>query len=168
MSAKAGASFDDDEGRRWQAPTCHMHVTSQEETSASFKPPSLVRSLHLTVRKDAMNEPEEANRELRTYAIAATSTARGKAVMTNLSGLGDVIKTVRRSFRSTHSALSTSSPIHEAIIAGNTNILNHLLALGYSLNIHPIVAPSRCLSPPDRHRILRSCKPRHPRSISQN
>jgi hypothetical protein len=28
-----------------------------------------------------MNEPEEANRELRTYAIATTSTARGKAVM---------------------------------------------------------------------------------------
>jgi hypothetical protein len=119
-------------------------------------------SIHLTVRKDVMNEPEEANRELRTYAIAATSTT------TNLSSLGDVIKTVRRSFRSTHSALSMSSPIHEAIVAGNTNILNHLLALGYSPNIRPIAAPSHCLSPPDRHRILRSSKPRHPRSISQN
>jgi ankyrin repeat protein len=47
----------------------------------------------------------------------------------------------------THSALSTSSPIHEAIIAGKTNMLNHLLSLGYSPNMRPIAAPTRCLSP---------------------
>ena len=47
----------------------------------------------------------------------------------------------------TQSALCTSSPCHEAIISGKTNMLRHLLALGYSPNILPLAAPTRCLSP---------------------
>ena len=47
----------------------------------------------------------------------------------------------------THSVLCTSSPCHEAIIAGKNNMLQHLLALGYSPNILPLAAPTWCLSP---------------------
>ena len=47
----------------------------------------------------------------------------------------------------THSVLSTSSPCHEAIIAGKIKMLEHLLALGYSPNILPLAAPTRCFPP---------------------
>jgi hypothetical protein len=47
----------------------------------------------------------------------------------------------------THSVLCTSSPCHEAITAGKSNMLQHLLALGYSPNILPLAAPTRCLPP---------------------
>jgi len=47
----------------------------------------------------------------------------------------------------THSVLCTSSPCHEAIIAGKTNMLRHLLALGYSPNILPLAAPTRSFPP---------------------
>jgi hypothetical protein len=47
----------------------------------------------------------------------------------------------------THSVLCTSSPCHEATIAGKTSMLQHLLSLGYSPNILPVAAPTRCLSP---------------------
>ena len=47
----------------------------------------------------------------------------------------------------THSVLCTSSPCHEAIISGKNVMLRHLLALGYSPNILPLAAPTRCLSP---------------------
>jgi hypothetical protein len=47
----------------------------------------------------------------------------------------------------THSALCTSSPCHEAIIAGKTSMLQHLLSLGYSPNILPLAAPTWCLPP---------------------
>ena len=47
----------------------------------------------------------------------------------------------------THSVLCTSSPCHEAIVAGKNKMLQHLLALGYSPNILPLAAPTRCLSP---------------------
>ena len=47
----------------------------------------------------------------------------------------------------THSALCTSSPVHEAILAGKSDMLRYLLDLGYSPNILPIAAPTRCLPP---------------------
>ena len=47
----------------------------------------------------------------------------------------------------TQSALCTSSPCHEAIISGKTNMLRHLLALGYSPNILPLAAPTCCFPP---------------------
>ncbi|KIL56269.1 hypothetical protein M378DRAFT_172852 [Amanita muscaria Koide BX008] len=47
----------------------------------------------------------------------------------------------------THSALCTSSPVHEAILAGKTHMLRYLLDLGYSPNILSLAAPTRCLPP---------------------
>lgn len=47
----------------------------------------------------------------------------------------------------THSALCVSSPCHEAIIARKTDMLRHLLSLGYSPNILPLAAPTRSLPP---------------------
>ena len=47
----------------------------------------------------------------------------------------------------THSTLCTSSPVHEAILAGKTDMLCYLLDLGYSPNILPLAAPTRCLPP---------------------
>lgn len=47
----------------------------------------------------------------------------------------------------THSALCTSSPVHEAIIAQKTDMLRHLLGLGYSPNILPLAAPTLCFPP---------------------
>lgn len=47
----------------------------------------------------------------------------------------------------THSALCTSSPVHEAIMAQKSDMLRHLLEIGYSPNILPLAATTRCLSP---------------------
>lgn len=47
----------------------------------------------------------------------------------------------------THSDLCTSSPVHEAILAGKTHMLRYLLDLGYSPNVLPLAAPTRCLPP---------------------
>ena len=47
----------------------------------------------------------------------------------------------------THSVLCTSSPCHEAIVAGKNKMLQHLLALGYSPNILPLAAPTCCFPP---------------------
>ena len=47
----------------------------------------------------------------------------------------------------THSALCTSSPVHEAILARKTDMLRYLLDLGYSPNILPLAAPTWCLPP---------------------
>jgi len=57
----------------------------------------------------------------------------------------------------THSVLCTSSPCHEAIIARKNNMLEHLLALGYSPNILPLAAPTWCLSP--NMTAIASCNP---------
>ena len=47
----------------------------------------------------------------------------------------------------THSVLCTSSPCHEAIVTRQNNLLRHLLTLGYSPNILPLAAPTRCFPP---------------------
>lgn len=47
----------------------------------------------------------------------------------------------------THSTLCTSSPVHEAVIAQKIDMLRHLLGLGYSPNILPLAATTRCLPP---------------------
>jgi len=47
----------------------------------------------------------------------------------------------------THSVLCTSSPCHEAIMTGKTEMLRHLLGLGYSPNVLPLAAPTRCFPP---------------------
>ncbi|KAH9478513.1 hypothetical protein JR316_0008968 [Psilocybe cubensis] len=47
----------------------------------------------------------------------------------------------------THSSLSVSSPIHEAIISTKNEMLEHLLAIGYSPNILPLAAPTCCIPP---------------------
>ena len=45
------------------------------------------------------------------------------------------------------SALCTSSPVHEAIVYENLEMLQHLLALGFSPNILPLAAPTCCFPP---------------------
>ncbi|KDR68412.1 hypothetical protein GALMADRAFT_257111 [Galerina marginata CBS 339.88] len=47
----------------------------------------------------------------------------------------------------THSSLSVSSPIHEAIISQHQGMLRHLLSIGYSPNILPLAAPTCCFPP---------------------
>ncbi|PPQ88790.1 hypothetical protein CVT25_010477 [Psilocybe cyanescens] len=47
----------------------------------------------------------------------------------------------------THSALSVSSPVHEAINSVKNDMVRHLLAVGYSPNILPLAAPTCCLPP---------------------
>ncbi|KDR82335.1 hypothetical protein GALMADRAFT_237585 [Galerina marginata CBS 339.88] len=47
----------------------------------------------------------------------------------------------------THSALSVSSPIHEAIVSGQQEMLQHLLSLGYSPNVLPLASPTCCFPP---------------------
>ncbi|TFK33709.1 hypothetical protein BDQ12DRAFT_614849, partial [Crucibulum laeve] len=47
----------------------------------------------------------------------------------------------------THSALSVSSPMHEAIVSGQHEMLQHLLSIGYSPNILPFAAPTCCIPP---------------------
>jgi len=57
----------------------------------------------------------------------------------------------------THSALCTSSPCHEAVIAGKTSMLQYLLSLRYSSNILPLTAPTWCLPP--HMAAITSCNP---------
>ena len=47
----------------------------------------------------------------------------------------------------THSAFCTSSPVHEAIMAQKSDMLRHLLDIGYSPNVLPLAATTRCFSP---------------------